>query len=753
MRDTDVSLSVDETKKLPYLEALGLPITFLDVEVSSQTQSPRPSQRKVSSVRVYIDVAQTAAVSGASAPSGSTAKLQFFPYDREEPLNLAVAGVWSSDGTPQNRTDENVDRINWGAFHVIGQQSSDTAALVATVGTATDCRKKFFGGGTGVVGRKQGQASLGAPWSTSSSDVVAAVWVELVDFIEGRGMHATYSSKRTAQFTFAYDEGDFAMDFYGTVFPPYWMHIAPAKARSKVRAGGTTTTLTALAPPSASDGDDEEENGSDVVDRGSTSSRSSSTTATTMTKNADFFVRASFMQKVLSRASIWRDGLLAAAAAFDAMLGGDLRKSGGPQYETLGHLVYRQCTGALSVAYDPVRRRPTVFVKEISSDGDVSTVDVIAPLAPMLLYFNPELLEHLLEPILMYANNETGPYLHSRDQNRAAGAPVAEPERTDKLYNLPFAPHDLGTWPAARRTAEQQENMPIEETGNMLILLSYLKLLASKNSDRTTAKNSDRTTLLRTWAEYLQGALPDPDTQLCTDDFEGVTAHNANLAVKGIVGLAAYGAAFSAKEFSDSALRYGERWTQMGLASSADHYKLLLNDTESSSYSLKYNLFYQTLLQLVSAGRAPGFTRFVAPFSEQEVLRKEVAFYRTQAAEYGVPMDPRARFTMVPYTGALMALADHYGDEENSNLYLDALFRFANRTTPRMPLTDWYDADNGEGLGSFTARPVVGGIYAKILLDQFKEQRNESADTATPAASLPLSKYEVKQEVEETLWI
>jgi len=39
------------------------------------------------------------------------------------------------------------------------------------------------------------------------------------------------------------------------------------------------------------------------------------------------------------------------------------------------------------------------------------------------------------------------------------------------------------------------------------------------------------------WGNYLTTALPDPGNQLCTDDFEGPSPHNANLAAKGIVAL------------------------------------------------------------------------------------------------------------------------------------------------------------------------------------------------------------------------
>ena len=38
--------------------------------------------------------------------------------------------------------------------------------------------------------------------------------------------------------------------------------------------------------------------------------------------------------------------------------------------------------------------------------------------------------------------------------------------------------------------------------------------------------------LLITWGNYIESSLPDPKDQLCTDDFEGKTAHNVNLAAK-----------------------------------------------------------------------------------------------------------------------------------------------------------------------------------------------------------------------------
>ena len=53
--------------------------------------------------------------------------------------------------------------------------------------------------------------------------------------------------------------------------------------------------------------------------------------------------------------------------------------------------------------------------------------------------------------------------------------------------------------------------------------------------------------VMTTWADYLCEYGLDPENQLCTDDFAGHLAHNCNLSLKAIMGIAGYSRILSKK--------------------------------------------------------------------------------------------------------------------------------------------------------------------------------------------------------------
>ena len=86
------------------------------------------------------------------------------------------------------------------------------------------------------------------------------------------------------------------------------------------------------------------------------------------------------------------------ARNYSLQLEEDALKSGSEEYKDILALSARQVLGATSFAGTP--DDPLIFFKEISSDGNMNTVDVIYPAFPFFLYTNPRWLAYLLEPLI-----------------------------------------------------------------------------------------------------------------------------------------------------------------------------------------------------------------------------------------------------------------------------------------------------------------------------------------------------------------
>ncbi len=368
--------------------------------------------------------------------------------------------------------------------------------------------------------------------------------------------------------------------------------------------------------------------------------------------------------------------LLQRAKKFDEELAADLVHAGGPKYAALAIAAYRQTLAAHKLVAD-VDGRPLYFSKENFSNGSIDTVDVTYPSSPFFLLLNPSLLEAQLVPVLEYA--------------------------AMSRWRWPYAPHDLGRYPLADgqgygggETSEENQ-MPVEESGNMLIMIAAL---AKAEGNASLAEKY--WPILSRWAGYLGEKGLDPENQLCTDDFAGHLAHNTNLSLKAILALRSYSELAAALGKTPEAERYlalsrnmAANWT--GMAADGGHYRLAFD--KPGTWSQKYNLVWDNLL---------GYHLFPA-----SIARDETAFYQTKRNEFGLPLDNREAYTKLDW---LIWAATLAGDLRGFESIADAGYRFANETPTRVPLSDWYSTTTGKQVG-FQARSVVGGVFIKMLDD------------------------------------
>ena len=97
-----------------------------------------------------------------------------------------------------------------------------------------------------------------------------------------------------------------------------------------------------------------------------------------------------------------------------------------------------------------------------------------------------------------------------------------------------------------------------------------------------------------------------------------------------------------------------------------------------------------------------------------EVLQKEIRYYRKIQSGYGLLLDNRQRYTKNDWITWTATMAD---SKEGFQAIFDPIWKFANNTPQRVPVSDWYIVDNAYMVG-FQARSVVGGFFIKMLSDK-----------------------------------
>lgn len=399
---------------------------------------------------------------------------------------------------------------------------------------------------------------------------------------------------------------------------------------------------------------------------------------------------------------------LGRAGTLDNQVTAAATQVGGMHYAAICTLALRQAFAGTELV-DPTKMMPTLnpalpdgdpwlFVKEISSSGNVSTVDIAYPAFPAFLYTNPELVRLMIDPLIYYPESGRWPQ--------------------------PFAEHDIGaSYPNADGHNDGGgENMPVEETANMLIMAdAYMRYTPVPG--RASAYAQTHYAIFKQWADYLLSTpngvnMPnalDPQFQNQTDDFTGSISHSVNLSLKGIIAVGAMGqiAAYDgnmadASYYTAQARALIAQWVKLSQNSDSTHLLLQYQEAANpyspdttgepnSAWSLKYNAFPDRLLG----------TNLIPASIHQE----EAAFDTTREQQYGIPLDYRNSYTKTDWELWAVASTD---DTQLRQDVFDGIYNAFNTTPDRVPFTDWYEPSSGRRTG-FLARPVIGGVFAALF--------------------------------------
>jgi hypothetical protein len=380
------------------------------------------------------------------------------------------------------------------------------------------------------------------------------------------------------------------------------------------------------------------------------------------------------------------DDIMTRCKVQDQIIYDDGLAAGNVKYAELLCASYRQCIAAHKI-FEDNKGNLLFFSKENNSNGCVNTVDLTYPSAPLFLLYNTDLMKGMCTSILDYCESDR--------------------------WGFDFAAHDLGTYPHANNQVyairfpgaggDFGGNMPIEESANIVILAA-----AISDIDGNTEWADRYWATLTKWTNYLVENGQDPENQLCTDDFSGHLAHNANLAVKAIMGVAGYaklcwlrGDQEGYTSFLAKAKEMASNWVR--LAKEGSHFKLAYD--KPGTWSQKYNMVWD------KAWNTGVFSNLVKTQEFNYYVSSDNNLLKT----YGLPLDSRSSYTKSDWEMWTAAMA-------NTNLRFltisDLVWKYVNETPSRVPLSDWYYTDGNGGMAGFRARSVVGGHWMKVYVDK-----------------------------------
>ena len=408
------------------------------------------------------------------------------------------------------------------------------------------------------------------------------------------------------------------------------------------------------------------------------------------------------------------DEILSSLTAFDCKMKEDAREFG-EEYLNILYASLRQTIAGHKLVQD--KKGNLLFLsKECGSNGCIATVDISYPSSPLFLLYAPELLKGMLLPIFEFAKNKTWgynfaphdvgsyPFCLGQTYGLKENTSYFKASQRDKFISTStmkssseLANHPLYyTFPAGNEIYNMRRQMPIEESANMLIMAAALLLCCNDKS--VIVENQD---LLDTWADYLINSELIPADQLTTDDFIGNVKNSLNLAIKVSVSLSAYAKSLVKLGLLAEDNKYVARAKEIS-ALIQDKYGNVKHlpmsyDGDEKGYSLKYNLAFDSLLQL--------------GLYSQEMKEKEIDKYLQEAKQFGVPLDSRVSFTKSDWTVWCAALT---ASPEKRTKLLKTVDEFLKNTKSRVPFGDWYETEDGK-INFFRNRTVQGGMFILLL--------------------------------------
>lgn len=364
--------------------------------------------------------------------------------------------------------------------------------------------------------------------------------------------------------------------------------------------------------------------------------------------------------------------------ALDSELITKAKAAAGQKYSDILALSTRQAYGGidLTIPNDSLDTSQVLaFIKELSSNGNLNTVDVIMPAFPIYYVFDPDYIRLLLEPMMKYL---------------AAGR-----------WHRPYTIHDMGThYPNATGHDDQRaEPMPIEECGNLLAMaLAYARATGDTNWP------AQYTDIMRGYADYLIENGVDIANQLSSNDAAGPLPNETNLAIKAAVGIKAFGELTGLDEYSRIGDERANLFSNQGLGTDDEKTHFVLEyPGMPSTWKIPYNLYPDVLLDLRTF-----------PNTAYDMGN---AFFSSVRGEYGVPLDNRQDWAKSDWN---MWTAGTLNSSTRGE-FVDDLWAFMTNGQHNWPFSDRYVAtsthNNVAGMPILCrARPTVGGHFALLAL-------------------------------------